>query len=102
LLLWRLHALDAEQLWLFIGAARYLDQVNACVLQPFGDLQAFLKGKAAFLKIGAVQLNLNGKIGADDGAHRIDYEQQHSRAVFQTAAPAIFAAIGQRAEELRQ
>ena len=53
----RLHTLKVEQAGLLIGAARYLNEVYASLLQQSGHLQTLVKIKTAMLKIGAIEFD---------------------------------------------
>ena len=64
-------------------------------------MQAFLKRKAAALKISGVEFDGNGKVLAHRLADSTDAFHQKARTIFQTAAPVIVTLVAARAKELR-
>ena len=58
--------------------------------------------EAAALEIGGVEFDRHAEAGRHHLAHRLDHLQQQPRAVFQAAAPAVLAAVGQWRKKLAE
>jgi len=87
---------------LFIIAAGNLQKIDAFRLQHLRDRGRLVRCKAAALEIRTVQLDRNAKTRARCRLGRANGQDEKPRAIFQAAAPAIGAAVGQRRQKSRQ
>lgn len=84
----------------FVAAAGQLDQVQAQRVQHGHHLFGVVGAEAAALEIGRVDFHRHGEAGAYGLAHFADDVQQQAGAVFQVAAPAVGALVGDGGQKL--
>ena len=94
--------MDLEELELLIGSPGDFQQVDASLVQPLNDAEAFLRSEPTIDEVGRVQLDRDRVARTDALADGADDFQQEPGPIGQRPAPAVLPQIGARRQELRQ
>ncbi len=95
-------AINTQQSWLFIGATRNFEEIEAFVIEHLDDAQAVIKGKPALLEIGRIEFDRHGKVGTDFAAHGPDALEQQAGPIFEAATPLVVAPVNARRQEFTE